>query len=293
MTSSQGACDGLALREPSNGVFVNGFQLGKGRAVELCAGDRVSLVCENGSCGIGFVVERIDLEGYGGEIDGLTFSGHSQSGKRNKRVFAVKANVSRSEGVVGRARFLLERCRDILLSSDPVSHIKCAEVQSSLQLFGESKVKDLEGKSGGFCGRGKVGFDVANEVPNVMREVDSVGKDSHNPPSVGGKWQGECSGSNNGGNDSVCPPPGKNFYLNRLEFMNHDSSAHHPSITLPELIHPVESVLRMFIATFTSDIKWCGYLMFFNVLFSFYGALFLGHFYFLWTCVYVIVNISI
>nr|KYP48979.1 hypothetical protein KK1_029279 [Cajanus cajan] len=194
MTSSQGACDGLALREPSNGVFVNGVQLGKGRAVELCAGDRVSLVCENGS--------------------------------------------------------------DILLNSDPVTHIKCAEVQSSLQLSGESKVKDLEGKSGGFCGRGKVGFDVANEVPNVMREVDSVGKDSHNPPSVGGDWQGECSGSNNGGNGGVCPPPGKNFYLNRLEFMNCDSSAHHPSITLPELIHPVESVSRMFIATFTSDIKW-------------------------------------
>ena len=114
--------NGVALREASNGVFVNGVEIQKGKAVELSVGDRVSLVCgnENGSCGIGngigFVVERIDFEGCGDEIDGLkTFSGHSQSGKRNKRVFAVKANDSRYEGVVGRARFLQDWCRDILL----------------------------------------------------------------------------------------------------------------------------------------------------------------------------------
>ncbi|TKY60505.1 Tyrosyl-DNA phosphodiesterase 1 [Spatholobus suberectus] len=243
MTSSRGG--DIVFREASNGVFVNGAEIEKGAAVELWAGDRVSLVCgnENGSCGvgngIGFVVERIDFEGCDGEIDGLTFSGHSQSGRRNKRVVALKANVSRYEGVVGRARFLQDRCRDILLSNDPVSCIlrdasECvpgnAEVQSSLELFGESKVMDLDAK---------VGVDVADEVPNVL---DSVGKYNHDPPFVGG--------------DDVYPPPGKNFYLNRLEFMNRDSLACCRSISLPELIHPVESLSRMFIATFTSDIKW-------------------------------------
>ncbi|KAL3001504.1 hypothetical protein AAZX31_08G006000 [Glycine max] len=250
--------NGVALREASNGVFVNGVEIQKGKAVELSVGDRVSLVCgnENGSCGIGngigFVVERIDFEGCGDEIDGLkTFSGHSQSGKRNKRVFAVKANDSRYEGVVGRARFLQDWCRDILLSNDPVLRIlhdqsKCApgnaEVQSSLELIGESKVKNLDAK---------VRVDVADEVPNEVKVLDSVGKDNCNPsPSVGGDWQGKCGGG------SYYPPPGKKFYLNRLEFMDRDSLTCHLSISLPELIHPVESVSRMFIATFTSDIKW-------------------------------------
>ena len=91
---------------------------------------------------------------------------------------------------VGRARFLQDRCRDILLSNDPVSRIlrdesKCApgnaEVQSNLELIGESKVKNLDPKAGA---------DVADEVPNTVRVLDSVGKDNCNPPSVGGAWLG-------------------------------------------------------------------------------------------------------
>ncbi|KRH59705.1 hypothetical protein GLYMA_05G198600v4 [Glycine max] len=150
--------DGVALlREASNGVLFS-------------VGDRVSLACgnEKGSCGVGneieFVVERIDFEECGGEIDGLkTFAGHSQSGKGNKRVFAVTANDPRYEGVVGRARFLQDRCRDILLSNDPVSRILRDE---------SNKVKNLDPKA------------VADEVPNTVRVLDSVGKDNCNPPSV-------------------------------------------------------------------------------------------------------------
>lgn len=97
----------------------------------------------------------------------------------------MTANDPRYEGVVGRARFLQDRCRDILLSNDPVSRIlrdesKCApgnaEVQSNLELIGESKVKNLDPKA------------VADEVPNTVRVLDSVGKDNCNPPSVGGDW---------------------------------------------------------------------------------------------------------
>ncbi|KDP22506.1 hypothetical protein JCGZ_26337 [Jatropha curcas] len=51
-------------------------------------------------------------------------------------------------------------------------------------------------------------------------------------------------------------PPGKKFYLNRLHFMDHDSSIHQNVISLPELLHPVRSIIRMFVATFTSDILW-------------------------------------
>ncbi|XP_059638737.1 uncharacterized protein LOC132281011 isoform X2 [Cornus florida] len=49
-------------------------------------------------------------------------------------------------------------------------------------------------------------------------------------------------------------PPGNKFYLNRL--MGHAWSDNHTDITLPELLYPVESLTRIFIATFTSDILW-------------------------------------
>ncbi|XP_027124708.1 uncharacterized protein [Coffea arabica] len=51
-------------------------------------------------------------------------------------------------------------------------------------------------------------------------------------------------------------PPGRKFYLNRLQFMGHCSSEAQDVVSLPELFYPVESLQRVFIATFTSDIPW-------------------------------------
>ncbi|XP_071703906.1 uncharacterized protein [Rutidosis leptorrhynchoides] len=54
----------------------------------------------------------------------------------------------------------------------------------------------------------------------------------------------------------VCvPPPGNKFYLNRLHFMG-DGQSGEVNVTLPELLYPVETLKRVFIATFTSDIPW-------------------------------------
>ncbi|XP_023766315.1 uncharacterized protein LOC111914840 [Lactuca sativa] len=54
----------------------------------------------------------------------------------------------------------------------------------------------------------------------------------------------------------VCaPPPGNKFYLNRLHFMGDDQLSE-VNVTLPELLHPVETLERVFIATFTSDLSW-------------------------------------
>ncbi|KAH7578479.1 hypothetical protein JRO89_XS01G0387000 [Xanthoceras sorbifolium] len=52
-----------------------------------------------------------------------------------------------------------------------------------------------------------------------------------------------------------CSPPGKKFYLNRLEFMD-CGSTERTCISLPELLHPVESISQIFVATFTSDVLW-------------------------------------
>ena len=322
--------EGVVFPEASNGVFVNGVEIGKGTAVELSVGDKISLVCgnEDGSCGIGnrigFVVQRIVFErgfregcdddvDYDVEIDGLTCSGHSQ-GNRNKRVLAIRANglrsnVSRCERVVERARFILDRCRDILLSDDPVScilravsDIQCglksdrdAEVQSNcnnpqrmnfpmedrsssvvqLSSFAvcESKGMAVEAESDNLrhhvCENGNVGVacveDVADKNPDVLL-FNSVGKEDI--PSDGNKKE------KHGGN--FHPSPGKNFYLNRLEFLDHGSSGLHHSISLPELLYPVQSISRMFIATFTRDIKWCDYLNLSNVyIFPFMVVFFL------------------
>lgn len=268
---------------------MNGIEIEKGMAAEFTVGDKVSLVCgnEDGSCGIqnriGFVVQRIEFDFDDVEIDGLTLSGHSQ-GKRKKRVFAV----SRYEGIIGRANFLLDRCRDILLSDDPLScvfrvvsdieirRLLCVDsevqsklpqrvknssmqdktngvVQSSSDIVSESKVMALEAKRDlhhDFYQEGNVGVACGNDIidknPNVML-LNSLRKDDL---PFGGNKQAKQHGGN------FYPSPGKNFYLNRLEFMDHGSPGFHHSISLPDLLYPVESISRMFIATFTSDIKW-------------------------------------
>ncbi|XP_007038197.2 PREDICTED: uncharacterized protein LOC18605236 [Theobroma cacao] len=55
---------------------------------------------------------------------------------------------------------------------------------------------------------------------------------------------------------SSCSAPGKMFYLNRLAYLDCGSSNHHTLVSLQELLYPVESISKIFIATFTSDILW-------------------------------------
>lgn len=50
--------------------------------------------------------------------------------------------------------------------------------------------------------------------------------------------------------------PGKNFYLNRLQYIEQNSTGCQRVVSLPELLHPVESISQIFLATFTSDILW-------------------------------------
>ncbi|KAL1364602.1 hypothetical protein AAHE18_03G228300 [Arachis hypogaea] len=314
--SGGGGEEVFAFRKASNGVFVNGVEIGKGTAVELSVGDKVSLVCGNDdcSCGIGnrvgFLVQRIVFENRfregcddDDEIDGLTCSGHSQ-GNRNKRVLAVRANglrsnvFSRYERVVERANFILERCREILLRDDPVSCIfravsdtqfglKCDRGGSSvnsnvsgndvrllvnaeeqfdcdksqrMNFTVEDRTNDLAQLSSEALCEGK-GVAVEAESDELHQHVfhkgildDNVDKIPLNSVGVEDIPSDRYKGGNNGG--MFHPSPGKNFYLNRLQFSEHASSELQHSISLPELLYPVESISRMFIATFTSDINW-------------------------------------
>lgn len=57
-------------------------------------------------------------------------------------------------------------------------------------------------------------------------------------------------------NVGCVPAPGRKFYLNRLQFVEHGSLEYQNVVSLPELFYPIESLVRVFIATFTSDISW-------------------------------------
>ncbi|KAI9079645.1 hypothetical protein K1719_038266 [Acacia pycnantha] len=340
--------EGVGFRAASNGVFVNGVKVRKGRAVELFVGDKVLLVCGNHEIcyfgirnRIGFLIQRIDC-GDGGfegcdddtdfesmrKLSTMSLSEHSQgltsSGKRSKRVFAMKRNDLYSDSamanykrVVGNANFLLDRCRDILLSDDPISRLlhalpdmslgckgasgtslnnfsgvnlgntvrllvdsevqsKCIKpvlgqelpqrvnsysgdkqrenkisdaLQSTSYVLNGNKVASFEANSDHhhhFCQKENIG--AALESANADQNPKDILLSGGSPTSGGKKLKRH---------DSIFySSPGKNFFLNRLEYANYGSSGHHNDISLPELLYPIESISRMFIATFTSDIKW-------------------------------------
>lgn len=52
------------------------------------------------------------------------------------------------------------------------------------------------------------------------------------------------------------PSDGKRFFLNRLTCGDPGLLDQHAVVSLPELFYPVETLLRIFIATFTSDVLW-------------------------------------
>lgn len=90
-----------------------------------------------------------------------------------------------------------------------------------------------------------MGNGVANSKPK-MSVLDPVVKENT-------QFHGGSQGENRRASIS---PPGSRFYLNRLQSIGHDSLGVHAVVSLPELLYPVESLLRIFVATFTVDILW-------------------------------------
>ncbi|TXG54483.1 hypothetical protein EZV62_019739 [Acer yangbiense] len=110
---------------------------------------------------------------------------------------------------------------DLCIHGDHLGHKNSIRTRSKNAVAGDnSNSKTLSSNSVG-----------AENAPHI----DSVDKSKH--------WGYSCS------------PPGKKFYLNCLEFMDCGSSDR-TCISLPELLHPVDSISQIFVATFTSDILW-------------------------------------
>lgn len=209
-----------------------------------------------------------------------------------KKVFASKVtssflSESKREHLITRTNCLLNRCAKILLSNDPVSCIQGLDIPGSLHSsskgfndilvrdrlhvegvvprrikclqFGREVGSELNNDLENFCLRGECldqqddaavpsGSDIADNN-NLLRSSFNYTENDFPPVS-------DCVENKMKNRGSVGLPPGKNFYLNRLRFMHDKVSSDDTAVSLPELLYPVESILQMFIATFTSDILW-------------------------------------
>ncbi|KAK3144875.1 hypothetical protein QOZ80_4AG0319020 [Eleusine coracana subsp. coracana] len=235
----------------AGGGRVNGRPLRAGAPAELVVGDEVSLVRYGAS--YVFVVESF-VSCRGGEGG------------------AAAVARSREEGIVLRAESLRKRLRAISESEDPLSFFR--DPYSSGNGTAVAGVKESRPDTDAELSQNHpIGPD--SEV-NLLRENCNLEQDKleHHTDVVHDDVADLCHESNGCGNGSVqqnkftnvseeqyhnegCYSDGSTFFLNRLVGFGPDSRAEpHSGVTLPQLFHPVESLVRVFIATFTSNISW-------------------------------------
>ncbi|KAF8667320.1 hypothetical protein HU200_052995 [Digitaria exilis] len=234
---------------------VNGRPLRARTPAELAVGDEVSVLW----CGAryGLVVERFVLCGGGG-------------------CGAAGGAGSFGEGLVVRAESLRKRLRAISESEDPLSFLRDS---SCLGNGGaDAGVKELrQGGAGDLCPGNSAHPASDQNLPQDDCNLDQ-GKLEHHPDVAKGVGADTelCQESKGCGDDNEdqtgcsngngkqhhtegCHSDGSTFFLNRLVGIGSLSDMRvepHTGVTLPQLLHPVESLVRVFIATFTSDISW-------------------------------------
>ncbi|KAF5184500.1 forkhead-associated domain-containing protein / FHA domain-containing protein [Thalictrum thalictroides] len=267
------------VRPSLNGVFVNDIRVGKGKFVELCIGDEVKLVCANEldlnfGIKIGFVVERVF---FSEDVLRCSLMDNCVPRNLNKRM-----EVENNHLISCQAGFLLNECRLILHSEDPISYIRgCIDLKGEKEVLRSCNAVDIRAPRTVFDAQHDVLVANASNLTKscLLKSCKEIGLSSGTilqkdciQTSVTNAC-GDCSykilpsnvTKNVHHNNSVLRlnenldlglSPGKKFYLNRLDFKDNRLFGQHMMVTLPELLHPVQSICRMFVATFTSDISW-------------------------------------
>ncbi|XP_078154875.1 forkhead-associated domain-containing protein / FHA domain-containing protein isoform X3 [Carex rostrata] len=121
------------------------------------------------------------------------------------------------DAVSPRAELLLRHVRGILSSHDPVSYLRA--------------LQNVD------CTKGS-----ANSEKYLYKDIADKERIS-NP-------------SRNNELDLGCNSDGKTFFLNRLTSIDHSVPGQSTGVTLQQLLHPIVSLTRIFIATFTCDVSW-------------------------------------
>lgn len=223
---------------------VNGQPLHSGGGpADLAVGDEVSLLLLGAR--YGFVAEKFVSCERGEKAAGL-----------------------REEVLVLKAESLRKRLRAISESHDPLSFFggpHCLTGDSA-----DAEVKKERQGDGFLCLDNPI-----NPVPQnfpkeiteekLLREECNLDKDklehhsevADNDPVESSQ---RSKGYNNGSvehHTEGCYSDGSKIFLNRLTGIRPDIRAEeHSEVTLPQLLHPIGSLLRVFITTFTSDICW-------------------------------------
>lgn len=154
----------------------------------------------------------------------------NNSQKMNKGEAAVDSFLSNYSQKTS-SRFIVH-LKDTLLVSEVEGDPDCPTLNEGLQKMEAPRVHSENGMANGKPANISVGCEVEMDDPVT-----------------------DCILENNSKDFSV-PPPGKKFYLNRLHFMSHGSSEHENVVSLPDLLYPVKTIVRLFITTFTSNISW-------------------------------------
>jgi len=251
LPSTSGSDLRLTHRSSIGSPSVNGRPLCAGTPTELAVGDEVSVL----RCGTryGFVVERFVSCG-GVEVGTASTAG------------------SCAEGLVFRALSLRKRLRAICESEDPLSLLRdCSGIGSLDVDVGPKKWRQdgadelcLDNPIAPASEENVLQGDCNFDQDKLEHHLDVV-NDGDGELFNGSKGcrddNAEQPGCGSGNEEQYlsegCYSDGSTFFLNRLACTGSDTSEPQSGVTLPQLLHPVNSLVRVFIATFTSDISWC------------------------------------
>ncbi|TVU14673.1 hypothetical protein EJB05_38156, partial [Eragrostis curvula] len=235
----------------AGGARVNGRSLRAGTPVELAVGDEVSLL----RCGARYVFV----------VESFVSCGEHEGG-------AAAVARSRAEGIVLKAESLRKRLRAISESEDPLCFFRDSHFSGNGCAAAGIKEFRQDGDPESHPNHAvstipEVIFsreDCSTEQEKLEHHADVVKDDNV-------ELLQESKGCSNGSveqnkvtdaseeqyHNEGCYSDGSKFFLNRLVGFGPDTIAEPDSgVTLPQLLHPVESLVRVFIATFTSDISW-------------------------------------
>lgn len=231
---SGSCCSGS--RVSRNGVFVNGRKVRQGAVAELAIGDEVLFSCRSGTR-YGCRIKR------GFSVELIIFS-EVKIGRQISFFTRLECRDVDPKSLV-----LLKHLRSTLASDDPVSYL-----MSLINLPPALEHAFLPSLDSGKCTKWdneQINHDLQDDAA-----IQIVQSRNFNLKNDGAIESGNCQAflaDGRGFNHS----DGRTFFLNRLKSVGPNTSDHCEGVSLSELLHPLEMVVRIFIATFTCDVSWC------------------------------------